>query len=373
MIINQIGGAAPSASPGVAGDITFYDYDGTVVTSWSLSELAGKTALPDLPSHDGLVCQGWNWTLAELKAQNIRMNVGAMYITDDGKTRIYIHLEEGRTSPMLGLGVNSAVTVDWGDGTTPNTLTGTNVNTPVWTPTHSYAAPGDYVIKLTVSGSMALLGNTGGSYILRYDASGAFINYPYKSAVQKIEIGDSVSIRPYAFSGCAIRSITIPSGINIESDHVFSNCADLKSVTVPPGITNTYYTFQYCSTLRSVSLPPGITSISAGSFQYCPLLRPITIPSGCTYIGSEAFQSCRGLPSTIFPPKISTISSQAFQYCNGISFYDFTRHTSIPTLSDTNAFGGIAADCQIRVPAALVDEWKAATNWATYADYIVGV
>lgn len=24
-------------------------------------------------------------------------------------------------------------------------------------------------------------------------------------------------------------------------------------------------------------------------------------------------------------------------------------------------------------PAALVDEWKAATNWSTYADHIVGV
>ena len=33
----------------------------------------------------------------------------------------------------------------------------------------------------------------------------------------------------------------------------------------------------------------------------------------------------------------------------------------------------IDRDCEIRVPAALVDAWKAATNWATYADHIVGV
>ena len=100
MILNQIAPAVAAAPAAVApGDINFRDYDGTVVASWSLSELAGKTALPDLPSHDGLVCQGWNWTLAELKTQNTRMNVGAMYITDDGKTRIYIHLEEWWTSP----------------------------------------------------------------------------------------------------------------------------------------------------------------------------------------------------------------------------------------------------------------------------------
>ena len=43
----------------------------------------------------------------------------------DGKTRVYIHLEYGRTSPMLGVCPNGTVTVDWGDGTEPDTLTGT--------------------------------------------------------------------------------------------------------------------------------------------------------------------------------------------------------------------------------------------------------
>ena len=82
-----------SSTPGTPGDITFYDYDGTIVTSWTLAELATKTALPDYPSHNGLICQGWNWSLADLKTANRKMNVGAMYVTDDGKTRIYIHLE----------------------------------------------------------------------------------------------------------------------------------------------------------------------------------------------------------------------------------------------------------------------------------------
>ena len=111
------------SDPGAPGDITFYDYDGTIVTSWTLEELAAKTALPDYPSHEGLTCQGWNWSLADLKTTNRKINVGALYITDDGKTRIYIRLEEGRTSPMLGVCPNGTVTLDWCDGTTPDTLT----------------------------------------------------------------------------------------------------------------------------------------------------------------------------------------------------------------------------------------------------------
>jgi hypothetical protein len=56
-----------------------------------------------------------------------------------------------------------------------------------------------------------------------------------------------------------------------------------------------------------------------------------------------------------------------------MKYYDFSQHTSVPTLPNANGFSYIPSDCEIRVPMALVDEWKAATNWSTYADKIVGV
>ena len=194
--------AGGGTTPGAPGDITFYDYDGTIVTSWTLAELATKTALPDYPSHEGLICQGWNWSLADLKTTNRKMNVGAMYITDDGKTRVYIRLEEGRTSPMLGVCPNGTVTVDWGDGTTPDTLAGTSTTTVKWTPNHAYAAPGEYVIKLTVDGAMGFYYDDSFSSgaILRYSSGGDNRNYVYQNSVQKIEIGSSVtSISGLAF------------------------------------------------------------------------------------------------------------------------------------------------------------------------------
>ena len=211
----QTGGGT---TPGAPGDITFYDYDGTIVTSWTLEELATKTALPDYPSHEGLTCQGWNWSLADLKDTNRKMNVGAMYITDDGKTRIYIRLEEGRTSPMFGVCPNGTVTVDWGDGTTPDTLTGTSTTTVKWTQNHAYSTPGEYVIKLTVDGTMGFYGDSsssGGSAILRYSSGNDNRNSVYRNSVQKIEIGSGVAnIGYYTFYGCySLASITIPNGV----------------------------------------------------------------------------------------------------------------------------------------------------------------
>ena len=49
------------------------------------------------------------------------------------------------------------------------------------------------------------------------------------------------------------------------------------------------------------------------------------------------------------------------------------NHTAVPTLASTGAFEKTSSSLVIKVPAALLDEWKAATNWATFADRIVGV
>ena len=343
-------------TPVAPSDITFYDYDGAVIEAWTLAELATKTTLPNYPIHEGLTCQGWNWSLADLKTTNRKMNVGAMYITDDGKTRIYIRLEEGRTSPMLGVCPNGTVTVDWGDGTAPDTLTGTSTTTVKWTPNHAYAAPGEYVIKLTVDGTMGFYGeeeSTGGSASLRYSSGSDNRNYVYRSSVQRIEIGTGVtSIGTSAFRACySLTSITIPSSITSIASNAFNSCYSLASITIPDGIT----------------------SIGTRAFYSCYSLASITIPDGITSIGTTAFRACYSFTSITIPNGVTNIESFVFYNCYGVAFYDFTAYTAVPALKSANAFANISADCQIRVPAALADAWKSATNWSSYADYIVGV
>ena len=346
------GSVNPTAT---AKAVNFRDYDGTILYSYTVEEAAALTELPPLPEHSGLVCQGWNWTLDGIKAMGRAVEVGAMYITDDGKTRIYIHLEDGRTSPMLGCCPNGTVTVDWGDGTEPDTLTGTSTSTVHWTPTHEYSAPGDYVIKLTVDGSVGFAGSGSSnqySYLLRYSSGGDGRNKVYQNAIQKVEIGD---------------------GVTSIGNEAFYNCYSLPSVTIPNGVTSMgNQAFRNCYSLPSVTIPNGVTSIGNQAFHSCYSLSSVTIPNGVTSINTQAFYGCT-LSSVVIPDGVTSINSKTFYNCTGVRYYDFTHHTTVPTLSNTDAFNGISADCEIRVPAALADEWKAATNWATYADYIVGV
>lgn len=376
---NSSAGGGSSNPTATAKAVNFRDYDGTILYSYTIDEAAALTELPPLPEHSGLVCQGWNWSLDDIKAMGRAVEVGAMYITDDGKTRIYIHLEDGRTSPMLGCCPNGTVTVDWGDGTEPDTLTGASTSTVKWTPTHEYGAAGDYVIKLSVSGSVGLAGSLSSnqySYLLRYSSGADSRNRVYQNAIRKVEIGDSVtSISDSAFYTCySLSSITIPDSVTLIDSNAFGICYSLSSITIPDSATSIgFYAFSDCYSLSSITIPDSVTSIVANAFNHCRSLSSITIPGSVTSIGAYAFNECRSLSSVTIPDNVTSISDAVFGTCYGVSYYDFTRHTAVPTLSNTNAFTGIAADCEIRVPAALANEWKAATNWATYADKIVGV
>ena len=127
------GGGSATASK---SSVNFYDYDGTLLHSYSKDEFLALSALPDLPTREGLTCQGWNYTLAKAKEYVTSydiLDIGATYITDDGKTRLYIKIAaNGRMNVPLYFSqtVANGVTIDWGDGSATQTLTGTgNKNT----------------------------------------------------------------------------------------------------------------------------------------------------------------------------------------------------------------------------------------------------
>ena len=446
-------------------DINFYDYDGTILYSYTKEQFIALSAMPDLPTREGLICQGWNWTLADAKACVIdcgKLNIGAMYITDDGDTRLYVHLtaEEYLTIPLYwNQSVSSGVGIDWGDGSAVQTVSGTGSRNT----THTYAKPGDYVIRLKVSSGILRLGTNTNYSVLGYTSNGSYI---YRSILQKVEIGRNVTNLEYAFKSYpALTSITIPSGVTSIGNGAFSKCFILTSVTIPSGVTSIGGAFEDCHSLASVSIPSGVTSIGNNAFSHCSSLTSvtipssvtsinsyaftdcyalasftvpngvtsignnafshcssltsvtipssvtsinsyaftncyslssitipssssvtsiegsafygcrsltsITIPSGVTSIGHDAFSNCNSLTSITIPSGVTSIDNSAFYDCSRIKVYDFTNHTSVPTLSNTNAFGNISSDCIIKVPPSLVDAWKSATNWSTYASHIV--
>lgn len=357
-----------------SNDITFYDYDGTIVEAWSLEELPNKTMLPDVPFHQGLSSIEWNWTLDELKAAFGHIDVGAIYTTDDSTTRVYVHIEKEIRNPKLGCCPNGIVTVDWGDGTTPDTLTGDSVLTTKYTPIHNYSEPGDYVITLTVDGTVGFNGDSSGSKILCVKENSAAINNSYCSMVKKIEFGENVvGLGTNAFLNMwNLESLVISSGITNIGSHSFDSIGTCHHITFPRSLSIVNaYAFNNTTSITSISFPPTLESVKQYSLFSMQNLRHITFPSNVTTIDRYTACKCNGLLSITLLGNISSIQDRAFQYCSSVRFIDFMRCASVPTLGSQSLYG-IPSDCEIRVPAPLAADWKAATNWSEYASQIVG-
>lgn len=299
---------------------------------------------------------------------------------DDGKTRIYIHLDESRTSPMLGVCPKGTVVVDWGDGTTPDTLTGTMLSSVVkYTPNHEYAEAGDYVITLTVvDGEASLYGSSTmgyGASILRQTSESDYRNIAYSSAVKRVEVGEKIYLKSSAFAFCySLKNVVIPDTVTSIGDNTFFNCHSIQNITIPDTVTSIGNdAFKNCYSLESVVIPDGVSSISGYLFSVCSGLKNVVMPKSVTSIGSYAFSNCYSLSSVTIPNSVTSIGGNAFNSCYSMRYYDFSSFISVPTLSNKNAFTGIPADCEILIPAALFDEWSNATNWTTYASYMKAV
>ena len=149
--------------------------------------------------------------------------------------------------------------------------------------------------------------------------------------------------------------------------------------------------FQY-NELTSVSFP-NVTRIGGSAFQSCTKLTSINFPK-VTEIGAACFNACNQLTSVILPNAtiINTSLTGAFSFCAKLTFVDLPKVTKIPkscfnystrlitlilrktdaitALENINAFNNTPikdGTGYIYVPAALLETYKTATNWVTFA------
>lgn len=103
---------------------------------------------------------------------------------------------------------------------------------------------------------------------------------------------------------------------------------------------------------------------------YNSKITKVVIGENVTKIGNRTFCGDKSIKTIVIPHSISYIGVGAFSYCKSLEEV-YCKPTTPPTLSPS-AFDSNASDRLIYVPTESVDAYKAATNWSTYADYIVG-
>ena len=343
--------------------VNFYDFKGNLAHSYTAAEAEALTELPEAPAIEGFTFQKWNWSLASIKTwitkhenDNCDLNVGGLYVTTDGHTRIYMHLREAELAnlemPFCIQQMAGTVVIDWGDGSTPETITAAGIYSHTWQ-VNQYPANVVIDIEYIPSGSTKLvLGRAVGNTLY-----GLFNNETYYAGcVEKVEFGNNIDF--------------------LTNSSTFRDCTHLREINLPDGVTSIgNYAFYSCTNLALTVLPDGVTSIGNYAFYGCTNLALTALPDGVTSIGNYAFQNCTNLALTVLPDGITSIGNSAFQNCTSLYIIDLTAFTnpqSIPTLANTNAFQGIPAEAQFQVSSQeMYDAFTAATNWSTYASKFV--
>lgn len=195
------------------------------------------------------------------------------------------------------------------------------------------------------------------NYYLRWGiSSSAYIALTYTTGGIKYELANVTSAKVTSNTPAYSGDVVIPATITYQgltlnvtgiSNNAFKDCTGLTAVSIPEGVTAIgSYAFNGCSGLTEVLIPNSVTSVGNLAFLSCSNLAEVSLGSGVTYIGEGAFYSCSSLKKV------------------------WIYSTDVPTLNNSNAFGGNDAERKIYVPDGRASSYKAATNWSTYADYI---
>lgn len=385
------GGGSTPAVEIQPSDVNFFDYDGTLIASYTEAQAKTLTKLPEPPAHAGLVFQGWNYTLEEVIANADAADVGALYTTEDGATWLDIEVLERRDIRVrFSQTKASGVVVNWGDGESDRSAAITGQTYAM----HNYAEPGKYTITLTIdddcnvtlgsySSNLVSINSLGsnsaqnvlrrlyiGDRVVKIDKS-AFINH---YALHSVSMHQGITaIAEECFKRSSIEFITIPSGIDAIPYSAFNACRCLKNISIPVSVQNlaTYSIFQ-CDTLNNLNLK-NITNPQDRAVSGDNGINKIVVNADITYIPKYFCSDCIGLERVIFLGEVKLFYSGAISDCYSLKSVDLTHCISVPTLQDATIFNYITSDLEILVPAALADEWKQATNWTRLADHIKGV
>lgn len=127
-----------------------------------------------------------------------------------------------------------------------------------------------------------------------------------------------------------------------------------------------WYAFYGCSNLTSVSLPL-VAKSSGNAFTACSNLADVQMPM-LTEVSTNMFMSCHSLVKLKFPA-LQNINQNGFAYSASIETL-ILPNTQMCTLSNKNALRLTPIEKgtgYIYVPQSLIEAYKAATNWVTYA------
>lgn len=354
--------------------VRFFDYDGTILKQQWVNHGEDATP-PNLKNHDYLIFYEWNNEYTNITE---RTDIGAIYDTIDNNSYFFVRI--GKTSLYIEMYIKkydtSNTIVDWGDGSSDVISSGTLV---VFS--HTYTSIGDYVIKITANNSTQFgydygqtnygnLFNQQHVLIKSYIGNNISSSYGYslfKNArnLNYVSLNKGLSgswSLPFQDSG--VIHVNLPSQSSGQQN-MFTSCYSLKTFTINKNAYG-YASRPPYSSSGLIYLP--LYKYTILSTEYCSNLNEIEYNQYITSIPSNGLTDNKSLKKLELPPSLTTIGSNAFNGCFILNTI-IIRAITPPSIGSTIfPYNNVAL--RIYVPDISLNDYKTATNWVTYSDYI---
>lgn len=170
-------------------------------------------------------------------------------------------------------------------------------------------------------------------------------------SIKIADLRNATSIGDYAFDGSSLEEVIFNDDAYYGSQKICGRAfQSTKITTISSNVNMGIYSsapnvFYNCSSLKMVYMPRLTINNSIRTFAYCTQLEKIVMKGGG--FSNSNFQNCSSLTALILIDSTMT------------------------TLGNTNNFTNTPIEAgtgYIYVPKALIEEYKVATNWITYAE-----
>lgn len=231
-----------------------------------------------------------------------------------------------------------------------------NVNVPI---------PDGYIKP---SGTLNITEN--GTYDVTEKAS-AVVSIPEREIVlqnKTIEANGTYSADK-GYDGLGQVTVNVTGGVNTESEEVATLLGDTMTVLDNSIVTSLRTRACQGATKLVTANLPNVTSLGSYAFYGCSGLVTVKLPK-LTSISTQTWYGCSKLQHADCG-NLGNITAQTFNACSALTELILRKTGSICTLSNVNGVNNTPigkGTGYVYVPAALIDSYKAATNWSTFAD-----
>ena len=198
----------------------------------------------------------------------------------------------------------------------------------------------------------------------RYITSDGGKTYSYKHGAadeESVTVLDEYKNRPVigildnAFEGCTeLKTVTLPSGITVIGEKAFYGCTGIIEILIPESVeTIGESAFMGCTSLETVTFADDsmITELPESVFSGCASLKNVIFEgeSNLNTIAASAFSGCTALTEITVLESVQKIEEKAFFGCTGLKTVIFAEESVCESIGD-EAFSGCTQLNSVTLP-----------------------